>query len=240
VSYRLCIIGGMNLNRDQFLTAVERGSTLLKELKRDYPELKLKPVFSCSGPRSGQFLVTTDLRKIVMTFPEMLSGEIFNRERTQGTQDLAKSLWAESLLESNEIGTFRRLLIEITGAAEKDGDKEKVSRLWKQVNEVEGRLLDPDLPLYCGDIQIEYRPGTLNRESLRRLQQDPRLPQELNDVGSVRIVAGSLEMLAGETRGRKDRGRRTVFSQQAKAGIVGLERAKPFQPRRKSCRENLQ
>lgn len=33
-----------------------------------------------------------------------------------------------------------------------------------------------DLPIYCGDVLIEYRPGNLKYESLRRLQQDARLP----------------------------------------------------------------
>ncbi len=54
----------------------------------------------------------------------------------------------------------------------------------------------PDLKLYCGDVQIEYRCGVLRHESIRRLQQDPRLPPELNAVGNIRVVAGSLEGLS--------------------------------------------
>jgi len=69
----------MNLNREQFLGAVEQGKVLLAELKKDYPELSLKPVFSRFGPRSGQCDMTTDLRKIVMGFPGMLAGECIHR-----------------------------------------------------------------------------------------------------------------------------------------------------------------
>jgi hypothetical protein len=43
---------------------------------------------------------------------------------------------------------------------------------------------------------IEYRPGNLTYESLRRLQQDSRLPSGLNTVGNIRVIAGSLELLA--------------------------------------------
>ncbi len=134
MSDRLCKIGGMNLNREQFLKAVERGQALLKELKKDYPELNLKPVFSRFGLRSGQCDITTDLRKILSEFPEMVT------------------------------------VSDETSATE--------------------------LPIYCGDILIEYRPGELRYEPLRRVQQDPRLPLGLNTVGNIRVIAGSLELLS--------------------------------------------
>lgn len=181
VSDQLCKIGGMNLNREQFLKAVEQGKALLEELQADYSELKLKPVFSRFGPRSGQCDLTTDLRKIVMTFPEMLAGNI-GREKAQKSQ------------KGKEL---RNLLFEIR-AVEKGGDKEKISKLWKQANEIERRLLDSELKLYCGDVLIEFRPGVLKYESLRSLQQDPRLPAELNEVGNVRVVAGSLSDLCAK------------------------------------------
>lgn len=132
MSDRLCKIGGMNLNREQFLKAVAHGQALLNELKKDYPELGLKPVFSRFGPRSGQCDLTTDLRKILSDFPEMISAN------------------------------------------------------------------PPELPIYCGDVLIEFRPGVLKYESLRRLQQDSRLPPGWNDVGNIRVVAGSLELLSKE------------------------------------------
>ena len=161
----------MNLNREQFLKAVERGQTLLKELKKDYPELQLKPVFSRFGPRSGQCDLTTNLRKIVMDFPEMLAG-----------RDLAKSLRAESFSTAEMIEKIKKLLIWL-----KQGEPVE-----KEVNELERRLLEPELKLYCGDVLIEYRPGDLKYESLRRLQQDPRLPPGLNEVGNIRVIAGAL------------------------------------------------
>jgi hypothetical protein len=126
----------MNLNREQFLRAVARGQELLASLKNDYPELKLSPVFSRFGPRSGQCDLTTDLRKIIRTFPEMLA----------------------------------------TGAG--SSSSENVT--------------------YCGDILIEYRPGNLKYEPLRSIQQDPRLPDGLNEVGNIRVIAGSLEFLCKE------------------------------------------
>jgi hypothetical protein len=213
----------MNLNREQFLAAVERGNTLLEELRADYPELKLSPVFSRFGPRSGQCAMTSDLKKIVMEFPEMLAGEAGGRKPEDGGRKAEDSNWGfcsrKRTQRAQKVGTDRRAVRNsITGngrekaqeaakrlrnllfairAAEKDGEKEVASKLWKQADEEEGRLLDPDLKLYCGDVLIEYRPTILKYESLRRLQQDPRLPQELNEVGNVRVVAGSLEMLAG-------------------------------------------
>ena len=68
-----CYGAGMNLNRQQFETAVKRGLNLYEELKSDYTELLLHPVFSRFGPGSGQCNVTTDLRKIVMEFPQILT-----------------------------------------------------------------------------------------------------------------------------------------------------------------------
>ena len=83
VSDRLCKMECMNLNREQFLAAVERGRALMEELRVDYAELKLYPVFSRFGPRSGQCDLTTDLKKIVMAFPEMLAGDLIAKERKE-------------------------------------------------------------------------------------------------------------------------------------------------------------
>ena len=160
----------MNLNREQFLKAVERGRALLKELKTDYPELGLKPVFSRFGARSGQCDLTVNLRQILLDFPEMLA-----------VSDDAKRL--------------RGLLFDLK-KAEKEKEEEPVSKLRKQCDELEAKLLAPDLPLYCGDIMIEYRPENLIYESLRRLQQDSRLPLGWNEVGDIRVIAGSLELLS--------------------------------------------
>ena len=162
----------MNLNREQFLKAVERGQTLLKELKKDYPELQLKPVFSRFGPRSGQCDLTTNLRKIVMDFPEMLA-------------------------TSDDTRRLRDLLFDLK-RAESDKEDEAISKLRKQCDATEQKLITPDLALYCGDILIEYRPGNLKYEPLRRIQQDPRLPPGLNEVGNIRVIAGSLEFLCKE------------------------------------------
>jgi hypothetical protein len=251
----------MSLNREQFLRAVEKGEGLLFSLKKDYPELKLSPVFSRFGPRSGQCDLTTNLRKIVMDFPDILAGEFSHREGTQGSQkenvdavfagviaraprsqcagkenfshekhqnssrwnetsgrvqedgESAESLrvkpslraglepvtatkW-QSFLEPGTIQMIRTLLMAIKGA-EKDGENETVSKLWKEANAKEKELLDPELKLYCGDVLIEYRPGNLKYESLRRLQQDSRLPPGLNKVGNIRVIASSLEFLCKE------------------------------------------
>ena len=171
----------MNLNREQFLRAVEQGRELLERLKRDYPELKLRAVFSRFGPRSGQCDLAIDLKKIVMEFPEMLVGEHMSYNDISKNSPLPRKL--------------RGLLFEIR-AANKAGEKKKVSNLWKEAGDVESRLLDPESKLYCGDVLVEYRCGVLRHESIRRLQQDPRLPPELNAVGNIRVVAGSLEGLS--------------------------------------------
>ena len=180
----------MNLNREQFLKAVERGQALLKELKNDYPELKLSPVFSRFGPHSGQCDLTTDLRRIVMVFPEMLAG-------WNATAGRVQSVLGDPASPETDLHRFNRLLKEIR-RAEKDGEKETASKLRKQCDELEAKLLAPDLLLYCGDVLIEYRPGELKYEPLRRLQQDSRLPPGLNEVGNIRVIAGSLEFLCKE------------------------------------------
>jgi hypothetical protein len=190
----------MNLNWEQFLKAVERGKALLEELREDYPELKLKPVFSRFGPRSGQCDLTTDLRKIVFDFPDMLAGNV-SHEKHENAQNVdavfagvmartPRSLSLEGEIFSHEKAQevtkkFRQLLMQL-----KQGEPVE-----KEANELEDRLLDPDLKLYFGDVLIEFRPSILKYESLRRLQQDTRLPQELNEVGNIRVVAGSLELL---------------------------------------------
>jgi hypothetical protein len=186
----------MNWNREQFLRAVERGLALLTELKKDYPELGLKPVFSRFGPRSGQCDLTTDLRKIVLEFPEMLAGEFIHREGSQGTQN-SQSEVTKSFSTADRVKQFRKLLMEIR-QAEKGGEKEAASDLRKEAAAQEKALLDPELELYCGDVLIEYRPGNLKYEPLRRLQQDARLPSGLNTAGNIRVIAGSLEFLGNE------------------------------------------
>lgn len=165
----------MNLNREQFLNAVERGQALLKVLKKDYPELSLKPVFSRFGSRSGQCDLTVNLRQILLDFPEMLA-----------TSDDTKRL--------------RGLMFDLK-KAEKDKEDEQTPKLRKQCDALEAKLLVPDLLLYCGDILIEYRPGTLTYEALHRIQQDSRLSSGLNTVGNIRVIAGSLEFLSKEVLG---------------------------------------
>jgi hypothetical protein len=162
----------MNLNREQFLKAVERGQALLKELKKDYPELKLTPVFSRFGPGSGQCDLTTDFMKMFKEFPEML-------------------------VASEDIKLLRRLLRKIK-EARAENNKDSVARLQKEERAVKQKLLDANLPVYCGDVLIEYRPDNLKYEPLRRLQQDSRLPPGLNTVGNIRVIAGSLEFLNQE------------------------------------------
>jgi len=157
----------MNLNREQFLRAVEQGRALLAELKKDYPELSLKSVFSRFGPLSGQCDMTTDLREIILDFSGMLV-----------TSDVTKQL---------------RHMLFVLKKAEKEKEDVLVSKLRKQCDELESKLLASELKLYCGDVLIEFRPGILKYESLRRLQKDSRLPPELNEVGSIRVVTGSLE-----------------------------------------------
>jgi hypothetical protein len=68
----------------------------------------------------------------------------------------------------------------------------------KELDALERQLFDPELKLYCGDVLIEYRPGNLKYEPLRRLQQDLRLPPSLNTVGN----ADSLHRLVLSTFGR--------------------------------------
>jgi len=151
----------MKLNRVQFFRVVQRVGYLRAGLNGDYPELKLRAVFSRFGLDAGQCDMTTDLRKIVLDFPSMLS-------------------------PCSDVSLLRQLGFKI----------KKGEPLACDPGEVENRLLDPDLKLYCGDVLVEYRCGVLKYDSIRRLQQDSRLPAELNTVGSIRVVAGSLAGLS--------------------------------------------
>jgi hypothetical protein len=96
----------------------ERGQALLKELTQDYSELELKPVFSRFGPRSGQCDLTTDLKKIVMEFPDILAGESVGRKKAQRSQNVdamssSRSRDAENIFsrkkaqEAQKVGTDR-------------------------------------------------------------------------------------------------------------------------------------
>ena len=167
-----CDTARMNLNKEEFEKAVACGFALCADLKKGYSELQLYPVLSRVGPGSGQCWLTTDLRKIVMDFPAML-------------QEVGESHKKSKKAQSN-IQQLRNLLFKI-----KDDRP-----LEKEADTVERKLLDPDLRLYCDDVNIEFRGGVLKYESLQRLQQDPRLPPGLNTVGDIRVITGSLEMLA--------------------------------------------
>ncbi len=156
----------VNLNRNQFLMAVASAKELFAGACKGYPELGLYPVFSRFGPRSGQCDLTTALRKILLDFPEML-------------------------VASDDTKRLRGLLCDLK-KAEGDKENDQVSKLRKQSDALEAKLLVPELLLYCGDVLIEFRPGNLKYESLRRLQQDPRLPDGLNEVGNIRVIAGAL------------------------------------------------
>jgi len=120
------------------------------------------------------------LKKIVVAFPEMLAGEIGHEKHENSQRELAKPFPTAERVEK-----FRKLLIQL-----KQGEPVE-----KEAGALVKELLASDLPLYCGDIMIEYRPGNLKYESLRRLQQDSRLPSGLNTVGNIRVIAGSLEIL---------------------------------------------
>ena len=184
MSDRLCKIRGMNLNREQFLRAAERGQALLKELKKDYPELGLKPVFSRFGARSGQCDLTVNLRHILLDFPEMLAGSDDTKRLLSLMFDIQKAEQEKKAEKEKK--------------AEREKAEELVSKLQKQCGVLEAKLLAHDLLLYYGDVLIEYRPENLKYESLQRLQRDARLPPGLNTVGNIRVIAGSLELLSGK------------------------------------------
>ncbi|MDF7801287.1 hypothetical protein P4C99_17545 [Pontiellaceae bacterium B1224] len=159
----------MNLTQFQFQDAVTRGKNLLAELKKDYPELRLYPVFCRFGPGSGQCGLTTDPLVILEEFPEML-------------------------LVSPEVERLGRLLRQYRKAQKLA--LPTLSEIEKELNEAMRLCHAPHIPaFYCGDVNIEFRTGVLKYEPLRRLQQDHRLPPGLNTVGNIRVIAGPLEFL---------------------------------------------
>lgn len=165
----------MNLNREQFLDAVEKGEGLYKALKSDYPELKLYPVFCRKGPRSGQLELSVNVEKLAIGFPSMLVE--------------SAGIKGAGLVERYRTAVFK------LKAAEKDDSRKVDPKLYQSVDQLKQNLLDPERELYCGDVNIELRVGMLKYEVLHHLQQDSRLPAELNEVGSVRVVLGRLDEL---------------------------------------------
>jgi hypothetical protein len=160
----------MNLDKYEFKEAVERGLNLLAKLKRDYPELRLHPVFCRFGPGSGQCGLTTDPMVILEEFPEMM-------------------------IVPHEVQRLGKLLRQHRKA--KKLELPSVPEIEKELNEAMIRCRAPYIDaFYCGDVNIEFRTGVLKYEPLSRLQQDPRLPPGLNTVGNIRVIAGSLEYLA--------------------------------------------
>jgi len=153
----------MDLNRTQFLRAVQREQDLLEELNKDYPELKLKAVFSHGGPDTKQCELTTDLRVLVLNALEVF---VF----------------------PSSIRPFRELLMDLQNHPQD-------AELETEAVEVEKIFLHPAIEIYRGDVLVEFRSGIFKYESLCRLQQDPRLPPDLNEGGSIRVVAGSLDLL---------------------------------------------
>lgn len=167
-----CDDARMNLTRPQFEAAVARGKTLLAKLKKDYPELRLHPVFARFGLGSGQCGLTTDTLVILEEFPEMLvvPPEAERLGRLLRQQRKAQKLELPSL-----------------------------AKIQKAFDAALSLLPTPVPAFYCGDVNIEFRTGVLKYEPLRRLQQDPRLPPGLNTVGNIRVIAGSLEYLSRQT-----------------------------------------
>lgn len=160
----------MILTTLQFTAAIDRATELSKELKADYPGLRLYPVFSRFGTGAGQCPLTTDTETILTEFPEMLVVD-------KKTDHLGRKLRELKKAKKNKI-TDTTLL------------QEEIARLRSAL----------PTPLtaegYVGDVNIELRCGILQYDSLRRLQLDPRLPPGLNTIGNIRVIAGSLEYLS--------------------------------------------
>ena len=160
----------MILTRVEFIAAVDHSTELFNELKADYPELRLYPVFSRFGPGSGQCPLTTDTAAILTEFPEMLLVD-------KKTALVGRKLRELKKAKKNKI-TDTALL------------KEAIARLRSELPaplSAEG---------YSGDVNVELRCGTLIYTELRKLQQDFRLPQDLNTIGNIRVNMGLLENLS--------------------------------------------
>lgn len=162
----------MNLNQSQLEKAVQRALKLLAELKDEYPELRLYPVFCRFGPGSGQCNLTIKPLSIVSEFPKMMVD-------TSGASRLAQ------LLQEHKRAKKYKLPIEPAELME--------------VQHLKKYILKTKRSLYHGDVNIEFRTGVLKYDLLAKLQKDPRLPSDLNTVGNIRVIAGSLELLIRQT-----------------------------------------
>lgn len=161
----------MNLTPTQFKAVVQHRLALFKEIKADYPALRLYPLFTRFGSGLGMCPLTDNLREIIKHFPVML-------------------------VPTAEVEQFIELLKRYEYLHTEGEDEKEVARYQKFCEQKEATLLGAKELIFCGDITIEFRPDVLRYETLRKLQVDPRLAPGINRVGNIRVIAGTLEALA--------------------------------------------
>jgi len=163
----------MNLNQEEFKKVVRVGFSLCDALSKDYPGLKIYPVFSRFGPRSGQCALTSNPLTLLVEFPEMLH-------------------------YSKAVEQLRGLILQLKWAEKFDPDSKK--ELEKKHNALMKKVGTPIPVTYYSDVYIEFRTKVLKYDLLAQIKKDPRLPPELNKDGNIRIIAGSLSDLLNENK----------------------------------------
>lgn len=195
----------MNLNREQFSAAVERGQALLDELKSDYSELELKAVFSNFNREKVQ-----GTQRWNVTSGHVLSPhgeeECIGRKKAQRTQkeeveeglepvELTMDLrvlalnFPEIFVFSNSIRPFRELLMDLQNHPQD-------AELEAEAVAVEKIFLHPAIEIYRGDVQIELCGNGVRDDVRKRLHRDARVLIEKGSSSEVRMSIGSLELLA--------------------------------------------
>jgi hypothetical protein len=168
------------LGGDGLKIAVERSKVIFAALRKKYPEMGAYLVFSS---RQGQCSLTLDPMTILKEFPDMVCEHPSKTELLKLLEAIkqaeAERRRCESKVSPKELQKMGEALTQ---------KEQKVQELVKKLR-------------FCGDTQIELRFETLRYALIDRMRLDPLIDQVLTpppEIGSIRIVLGSLTKLSAE------------------------------------------
>lgn len=165
--------------------AVERSKVIFAELRKKYPEMGAYLVLSS---REGQCNLTADPVSILKEFPAMVCDEPAKTELLTVLKEVKR---AEE--------EHRRL--SITSDQSKSAQRE-LQKMAETLEQKEQKVQELSQKLrFQSDTQIELRFDPLRYALIDRLRLDPLIDKALTpppEIGSIRIVLGSLIKLAAE------------------------------------------
>ena len=173
------------LGGDGLKMAVERSKGIFAELRKKHPEMGAYLVLSS---RKGQCNLTADPVSILKEFPAMVCDEP------------AKTELLTVLKEVKQAEEERRRL-SFAGEQSQTAKKER-QKLEAALRQKEQKVRELVKKLrFCGDTQVELRFDPLRYALIDQMRLDPLIDKALTpppEIGSIRIVLGSLAKLAAE------------------------------------------